>query len=131
MELFKKQEEICRELGNRDGLQRSLGNQAANLQKWGKLDEAMELFKEQERICRELGIMEGLAVALCNQAALLGFTLRKTGEALPMAREAQEIATRYGLKSLTNGISDLVMRLEAKSYVRRSRKERPRRRKGS
>ena len=37
MDLHKKQEAICEELGNRDGLQASFGNQALILQAWGRL----------------------------------------------------------------------------------------------
>ena len=36
MELLRKQEAICRELGNQEGLQVSYGNQALILQDWGR-----------------------------------------------------------------------------------------------
>jgi hypothetical protein len=62
MELHQEEERICRELGNKDGLQASLGNQALTLKARGDLDSAMVLHKEQERICRELGNKDGLHV---------------------------------------------------------------------
>jgi len=64
-------ERLCRELGNKDGLQRTLGNQAAILYARGALDGATALYKEQERLCRELGNMAGLSSSLGNQANIL------------------------------------------------------------
>ena len=60
MVLLKKQEAICLELGDQDGLQASYGNQALILQDWGRLEEAMALHKKQEAICLELGDQDGL-----------------------------------------------------------------------
>lgn len=42
------------DLGNKDGLAVSLGNQALILYSLGDLDGAMRLHKEQEQICRSL-----------------------------------------------------------------------------
>jgi len=53
--LLKKQEAICEELGNKDGMPRTCGNQALMLQAWGHLEEAMELHKKEQAICEELG----------------------------------------------------------------------------
>jgi len=58
MRLHKEEERICRELSNKDGLQRSSAA-GVILQDRGELDEAMRLHKEKERICRELGNKEG------------------------------------------------------------------------
>jgi tetratricopeptide (TPR) repeat protein len=60
-ELHKKQEALCLELGNKDGLQRSYGNQALILQDLGRLEEAFELHKKQEALCLELGNRSSLA----------------------------------------------------------------------
>ena len=68
MTLLKEQERICRELGNKEGLQASFGSQALILWIRGELDEAMALHREAERICRELGNKQGLATSLVNQA---------------------------------------------------------------
>ena len=70
LELLKEKERICRELGNKDGLQRSLGNQALIHRDRGELDLAVELHKEEERICRELGNKDGLQRSLGNQALI-------------------------------------------------------------
>jgi tetratricopeptide (TPR) repeat protein len=77
---------------NKDGLQRSLGNQALILQMTGSLEEAMELFKEQERICREMGSKKDLQSALGNQALLLR-TWGRLDEAMQLLQE-QEVAYR-------------------------------------
>ena len=50
MALHKKEEAICLELGNKDGLQGSYGNQALILKAWGRLEEALALHKKQEAI---------------------------------------------------------------------------------
>jgi hypothetical protein len=60
-ELLKKQEALCLELGNKDSLQISYGNQAVILQAWGRLEEAFELHKKQEALCLELGNKGSLA----------------------------------------------------------------------
>jgi len=72
MELHKKEEKICEELGDRAGLARSYGNQALILKAWGKLDKAMELHKKEEKICEELGDRAGLAICWWNQGSLYG-----------------------------------------------------------
>ena len=50
MRLLKEAEEICRELENKNGLRRTLGNQALILEARDDLEGAMRLHKEQERI---------------------------------------------------------------------------------
>ena len=44
----QEEEAICLELGNKDGLQRSYGNQALILKEWGRLEEALALHKKEE-----------------------------------------------------------------------------------
>ena len=48
LRIVQQAETLCLELGNKDGLQRSYGNQAAILRAWGRLEEAMALHKKQE-----------------------------------------------------------------------------------
>ena len=67
----RKKEAICLELGDKDGLQRSYGNQALILQDWGRLDEALALLKKQEAICLELGNKDSLQRSYGNQAMIL------------------------------------------------------------
>jgi hypothetical protein len=59
--LLKKKEALCLELGNKDSLQRSYGNQAGILQDWGRLEEAFALLKKKKALCLELGNRSGLA----------------------------------------------------------------------
>src|ERR1035438_8285711 len=68
--LHKKEEAICLELGNKDGLQASYGNQALILRRWGKLEEALALLKKQEAICQELGNKASLQASYGNQALI-------------------------------------------------------------
>jgi hypothetical protein len=49
------------ELGDKDSLQRSYGNQALILRAWGRLEEALALHKRQEAMCLELGQKRDLA----------------------------------------------------------------------
>jgi hypothetical protein len=51
--VLKKEEALCLELGNKDSLQTSYGNQAVILHVWGRLKEAFELLKKQETLCLE------------------------------------------------------------------------------
>ena len=70
MALHKKQEALCVELGNKDGLQACYGNQALILKAWGKLDEAMALHKKQEALCVKLGNKSGLGYCYRNWGLL-------------------------------------------------------------
>jgi tetratricopeptide (TPR) repeat protein len=62
---------ICIELGKKDSLQISYGNQALILKAWGRLEEALALLKKQEEICIELGNKDSLAITYGNQGAIL------------------------------------------------------------
>jgi tetratricopeptide (TPR) repeat protein len=70
--LHKKQEGICLELGNKDSLQRSYGNQALILKDWGRLEEALALHKKEEDICLELGNKSGLGYCYWSLGLLAG-----------------------------------------------------------
>jgi nephrocystin-3 len=162
LKLYKKQERICRELGNKDGLWRSLYNQArlllfsknepnkalslcqeaiqileqigtapdflkqaktmlaesyANqamiLQARSDIDGAMKLLKEQERICRELGNPDGLVISLANQALVLAQN-GKIREALQLAEEAYQLASRHGLTALVDKIKPILDDIRSK-----------------
>ena len=65
----------------------------------GDLDGAMALYKEQERICRQLGNVEGLATLLANQASAL-HQMGHMREALPLAEESYELASKHGYAML-------------------------------
>jgi hypothetical protein len=69
--LYKEGERLCRELGNKDGLSGSLGNQGTILRAHGDLAGAMALHKEGEGLCRELGNKAGLSISLGNQGTIL------------------------------------------------------------
>jgi hypothetical protein len=70
MALQKKQEALCRELGNKDGLQASYGNQALIVKAWGWLEEALELHKKKEALCIEVGNRSSLAYCYWNWGLL-------------------------------------------------------------
>ena len=55
MALHKEKEKICVELGNKDGLQISYGNEANILEAQGRADEATSLREKRAEILRELG----------------------------------------------------------------------------
>ena len=71
MALHKKREALCLELGNKDGLSGSYGNQALILKDWGRLEEAMALHKKAEALSLELGNKDGLQTSYANQAVIL------------------------------------------------------------
>jgi len=95
MALHKEQERICRQLGNLDGLQASLGNQALILKDRGDLDGAMALHKEEERICRQLGDLDGLQATLGNQALILTARGDLDG-AMALLRKQERICRQLG-----------------------------------
>ena len=74
MALHKEEEQICRDLGNVDGLKISLNNQAIICNANRDFNVAMALLKEQERICREIGNAECLQKSLGKQIEILMFS---------------------------------------------------------
>lgn len=66
LSILKHEEALYDKLGNKDGLQRSYGNQALILKSWGELDEAMALHKKQEALCLELGLKSSLGYCYWN-----------------------------------------------------------------
>ena len=58
------------ELGNKDGLQASYGNQALIVKAWGWLEEALELHKKKEALCIEVGNRSCLAYRYWNWGLL-------------------------------------------------------------
>jgi tetratricopeptide (TPR) repeat protein len=71
MEYLQQEEALCRELDDKAGLSRNLGNQAIILDRWGQLDKAMEYHKQEEALCRELDDKAGLSRSLSGQAGIL------------------------------------------------------------
>ena len=59
MELHKEEEQICREIRNKDGLQRSLGNQALIHRDLGESDRAMEFHRKRNKYPGRSGIKKG------------------------------------------------------------------------
>ena len=102
--LLKQEEEIYRELGNKEGLARSLGNQALMLQNVGDLEAALGLRKEEEDIFQELGNKEGLAISLINQASILQRMPGRIRVARSLADEAFELASTHGYVVLSGKI---------------------------
>src|ERR1017187_7967794 len=97
MALHKKEEALCLELGNKDSLQRSYGNQAVILKAWGQLEDAMALHKKEEALCLELGNKDGLQRSYGNQAGIL------------MAWGRLELGSKYGLQA-SYGNQALILR---------------------
>jgi tetratricopeptide (TPR) repeat protein len=104
LELHKKEEAICLELGNQDGLQRSYGNQALILHAWGRLEEALELHKKKEAICLELGKKQSLGYCYWN----LGVLSREMGNpetAKEKLNTALAIFTELGMPGQRDAVS--------------------------
>jgi tetratricopeptide (TPR) repeat protein len=95
--LHKKEEAICLELGSKDGLQASFGNQAVILTAWGRLEEALALNKKKEAICLELGNKDGLQRSYGNQALILQAWCRLE-EALALIKKQEAICLELGQK---------------------------------
>jgi tetratricopeptide (TPR) repeat protein len=98
MALQKKEEVLCLELGDKDGLQISYGNQAVILRRWGRLDEAMALCQKEEAVCLELGNKAGLQASYGHQAGILA-AWGRLGEAMALLRKQEVLCLELGLRS--------------------------------
>jgi tetratricopeptide (TPR) repeat protein len=81
MRLFEESESLCRQAGDRYGLQISLGNQALIYIGGGPLSQAMSLLKQQEAICLAIGEKNSLQRCYGNQGIVLR-ALERWDEAL-------------------------------------------------
>jgi tetratricopeptide (TPR) repeat protein len=95
MALLEEQGRISRQLGDLDGLQASLGNQAVILQACGNLDGAMARLKEQEHICRQSSKLDGVQASLGNQALILKAHGDLDG-AMVLLKEQERICRQVG-----------------------------------
>ena len=91
----KEEERLCREIGNKDGLRRSLGNQGLILKARGDMDGAMALHKEEERLCRELGNKDGLQSSLGNQGLIL-YGRGDMDSAMALYKEQERLCRELG-----------------------------------
>ena len=97
--MYEQQEPLCRELGDKTGLQRALGNQGLVLRIRGNLEAAMTLYQQKEQICRELGDMEELALALANLAVVLT-QMKRVEDAVRVVEQAERLMSDHGLAAL-------------------------------
>lgn len=94
-EMLEEAKEIFREVDDKQGLARSVGNHAAIEAGRRNFEVALSLFKEEGEMCRELGDLRGLAKSLMNQGLVLGFMGRQ-GESSSLIEEAHRIASAHG-----------------------------------
>jgi tetratricopeptide (TPR) repeat protein len=95
--ILQQDEALWLELGDKDGLSRSYGNQALILQDWGRLEEALALLKQQETLCLELGNKDGLQASYGNQALILQ-DWGRLGEAFELHKKQEALCLELGKK---------------------------------
>ncbi|HIH04564.1 MAG TPA: tetratricopeptide repeat protein, partial [Methanoregulaceae archaeon] len=114
MVIYRHLEHGYRDLGNKDGLQKSLSGQALILQARGDLEDAMVLHKEQERICRDLGNKDGLQKSLGNQALILQAQGDLDG-AISLLKEQEQLCRDLGnVDFLQRSLGNQALNLQAR-----------------
>lgn len=108
MHLFKKEEELWRQVGDKAGLANSINNQGEVLRMQGHIEEALFLYRQSESIFREVGDETGLPIPLANQAEVLAQHMGRAQEALPLAEEAYRLAKAQGLGDLAEQIEPIL-----------------------
>jgi tetratricopeptide (TPR) repeat protein/DNA-binding winged helix-turn-helix (wHTH) protein len=98
MVLHKKEESLCKELGDERSLQICYGNQALILRRMDKREEAMKFLKRQEDICRRLNDKYGLHLSYGNQALILT-DWGRLEEALNLLKMMEPMCSELGNKS--------------------------------
>jgi tetratricopeptide (TPR) repeat protein len=94
-ELFRRQEQICRELADPVGVGRALAGQAIVLADQGRAGEALIALDEFAAIARAEGDLRGLTEALLSTSVTRG-QVGDTAGADAAAREAEPLARRFG-----------------------------------
>jgi hypothetical protein len=97
MVLAKEEHRLRGEVGDKKGMLECLRMQAAILADWGDCHGAMDLHRQEEGLCREIGDKDDLARCLAGQSLVLAQGMGKPQEALPLAREAYQVARSVGL----------------------------------
>lgn len=95
MVMYKKDEKIKNELGDRAGLAACYNNQGSILYQKGELENAMRLYKKQERTWEELGDRAKLSACYGNQALIL----RDWGQledAMALHNKEEKICEEFG-----------------------------------
>ena len=95
--LHIREEALCLELGDKNGVSRSCGNQATILRSLGRLEEALQLLKRTETLCLAAGNRNGLQVSYGNQAVILQ-RLGRLDEALALHIKEQILCLEIGNK---------------------------------
>ena len=106
--LFKQAEELYRVMKDKISVGCSLGGQAGIWEAQGDLEQALILRNKQEQLFREVGVKKLLAECLYAKARLFSEKLNRHAEALPMAREAFDIATANGFTAMTDYLEPLL-----------------------
>jgi tetratricopeptide (TPR) repeat protein len=112
LRIVQQQEALCRELGNKDGLQASYSHQALILKAWGRLEEALALLKKQEALSLELGNKDSLLVSYGNQASILK-AWGQLEEALALLKKQEALSLELGNKdslSISYGNQALILK---------------------
>jgi hypothetical protein len=104
--LFKEQEEILRELRNKDSLQRCLDSHIRIYLDRNEIDQALARLNKRVQILRELGYKEELARALATQSTLLAE--KNPNKALLLAEEAYQLAFNIEETSLKEQIKSIL-----------------------
>jgi hypothetical protein len=114
LKLHQEEEKLCRQLHDPAALQACLGNQALIYEELGNYDLALDLLEHKEQLCRgELNDPAGTARTLAQQARLFAEKLKQPAHALPLAEEADALATKHGLIQLRRQTSALLQSVRA------------------
>ncbi len=107
MAYHRKEEALCRELGDNASLARCCGYQASIHAHRGDYREALRLYQEQEKFCIMLDRPDGLISSLANQARIIARTTSKYLKAEKMVQKAVTIAKKRGYGNVLHQLVDL------------------------
>jgi tetratricopeptide (TPR) repeat protein len=94
MDLLRRAEQLCRELGQKDRLVIAILDRGQILRERGEFDEAMPLLKEAEEICRQLGMWAQLSSVLAAEVVVL-HDRGLLEEALTLLREHEQCCRAF------------------------------------
>ena len=115
--LARQQQEVAARLADLESLSQSLGTLAFLMNRQGKFQEMATLLGAKERLCREVGDMPAAIDLLLSRTVVIGLRMGDVATAIPLAKEARQLAEQKGDGERSAKARQLLERLQIMSQA--------------